>query len=231
MPSYSRVKTIRRRNAEAGVSLFKRRTWCSDDEKGDDSPPKGKAGDDSPPGDDDNFDFEALPENVRKHIRGLRSEAKGYRLDKRDLEQKLGTAESKMTSLEQARKIELERRDDFETLSRELEAELIELRLKAEKAERLEKAVIARNEKLAARIPEHLRELYPSNLSPEEQSEWLDKALPKLTAPPIPDLDGGAGGQGRSRSSVKLTADEKKIAAASGMTEEEWIAARERAGL
>lgn len=225
MPSFYRVRTIRRENAEAGVSLLKRRRWF-DDGDGDD-PLDTKTGADAPTGEDGSFDFEALPENVQQHIKGLRSEAKGHRLDKRDLEQKLDAVDKKMSALETARKTELERKDDFETLSREQETELVELRIKAEKAERLEEAVIARNATLVAKLPEHMRDLYPSELSPEDQSAWLDKAVPKLTATPPPNLDGGAGGQGRGgQSNVKLTSDEKKIAASMRMTDEEYIAAK-----
>ena len=177
---------------------------------------------------DDPFDFEQLPENVKSHIRGLRSEAKGHRLDKRDLEQQLTETTAKLSTAEESRKSQLERQGDYETLSRQQEQELAELRIKAEKADRLEKSIIERNTERVKKLPEHMRVLFPASLSPEDQSTWLDEAIPKLTAPPIPDFDGGAGGQGRrgSGSAVKLTSDEKKVAAAMGITEEQYAAGK-----
>ncbi len=223
MPRFNRARTVRRNNAEAIVDLRKRRIWYSDD-SGDDPP--NKTGQDAPP---DEFDFDGLPDNVKQHIRGLRSEAKGHRLDKRDLEQKLADTEGKMTDLETSRKTELEREGNYEQLNRQQEQELVGLRLKAEKAERLEKSVIARNEVMLKKLPEHMQDLYPADLSPEQQSEWLDKAVPKLTAQPIPNLDGGAGGQGRSGgSTVKLSSEEKILAARMRMTDDEYKAARDK---
>jgi hypothetical protein len=223
MPSFKRWKTIRRSDAEPGVNLCKRRRWYSGDDAGDD--PQEQDGPGAQTGDD--FDLETLPEPVRLHILKLRSEAKGYRLDKRKLKEEIAAIEEKMLSREEARKAELERKGEFEALSRKQELELAELRVKAERADRLEQATIARNEEMLKKLPEHMRDLFPEGLSPEAQSAWLDTAVPKLTAPTIPDLDGGAGGQGRGAgggSGTKLTPDEKKMAAAMGMTEEEYVA-------
>lgn len=228
MPSYKyrRVRTTRRSDASAGASLRKRRRWYSEDEGGDDS--SKKDGQDAQQ-DDDGFDFDALPDNVKQHIYGLRSEAKGHRLDKRDLAQQLTETKGKMSTLEESRKVELERKGDFETLTRQQEIELTELRIKAEKMERLEQAIIARNEVERQKLPEHMQDIVPEGLSAEELSEWLNTAVPKLTASPIPDLDGGAGGQSRGRrTTAKLSNEEKAIAANMRMTEEEYIAARDQ---
>lgn len=222
--NYRRVRTTRRSDARAGVSLLKRRKWCSDDDSGDD--PQNKDGDD-PQKDDDSFDFDALPDNVQQYIHGLRQESGKYRLGKKEMALKLAETENKMSNLEEARKVELEREGNFQELNRTQELELTDLRIKAEKAERLEKVMIANNETELAKIPEHLRELYPDG-TPEQQSTWLRKAVSKLTAPLIPDLDGGAGGQSRGqRTTVKLSNEEKAIAANMRMTEEEYQAARD----
>lgn len=224
MPT-KRKRTIRRSDADAGASLRKPRWWYSDDGDGDDSPPENdnkswKVGKDEI----DLDSFESLDPELKQHILALRGEAKGHRLDKRDLRQEVSELKGKMTTLEESRKTYLERQGNFEELSREQEQELAELRLKAEKADRLEQSVKESNEKRIAKIPENMRSLVPE-ASPESTSAWLDTNETKLTAPPIPDLDGGAGGRGKGgRSTAKLSADEKKMAAAVGMTEDEYAA-------
>ena len=165
-------------------------------------------------------------------VRKTRSEAKGYRLDKRDLENRLTETEGKMTRLEKTQKDRLEKQGDYESLNRQQEIELDELRIKGEKADRLEQSVIARNQRQLEKLPENMRDLYPADMSPEAQSDWLDKAVPKLTAARIPDLDGGAGGHGSGGTRTpKLTKAEKEQAVKAGMTSDEWIAGKEKAGL
>ena len=188
-------------------------------------------GQDAPENNDDSFDFDSLPENVKTHIRALRGEAKGYRLDKRDLEQQLTDTNSKLSSTEESRKKELERRGDYESISRQQEQELAELKIKAGEGERYREAVEATNAQRIEQLPEHLRDLVP-DVSPDAKAAWLDTALPKLTVAPIPDINAGAGGSGGSgKTTAKLSSDEKKIAAASGMTDEEWLVAKTRANI
>ena len=160
------------------------------------------------------------------------SEAKGYRLEGSDLRRKLTESEGKMTRLEKTQKDRMEKQGDYESLNRQQETELEELRIKGEKADRLEKSVIARNQRQLEKLPENMRDLFPSDMSPENQSDWLDKAVPKLTAARIPDLDGGAGGHGSGGTRTpKLNSYEKDAAAKAGMTEDEWSAAKAKANL
>lgn len=222
MPILNRQRTIRRSDTDAGVSLRKPRRWYSDDGEGDDS--QNSDGADAPPTDDKRGLEDMTAEELVLEVRKTRSEAKGYRLDKRELEQKVSDIESKLTKAEQSRKAQLERDQNFEALSREQEQELEELRIKAKKADRLEQSVKESNEMRVAKIPEHMRSLVPE-LSPEGTSKWLDTNESKLTAPPIPDLDGGAGGRGKGGGKKPgLSSEEKIMAAKVGMTEEEYSA-------
>ena len=224
MPKRDTMRTSRRSDAQ-GVSLIKRRRWYSSDTGGDDPQEKSKG---NLPSDSDTVDLDSLPESTRKYISELRGESKDRRLEVKELKRQIAEIEGKLNQAEEAQKQDLEKKGDFEALSRRQEKELAELRLKVDRAERLEALFTERNTKMVERLPEHTRVLYPATLPPEKQAEWLENALTILITPAIPNMDGGAGGQTRNSSSTsaQLTADEKRVAAASGLTEEQYAAAK-----
>lgn len=227
MPRYKRVRTNRRHNAEAGVNLRLRRRWFDGDDDGDDPQGKIPDGDNSSSGHDKTALEDMTAEELILIVRQTRGEAKKSRIKRRNLEKELNDTKGQMSTVEKLRKQELEAEGNWKKLSDEQAIELARLGEIEAKAERLEASVIARNAKLVEKLPENMRDLYPSELSPEDQSAWLDKAVPKLKAMPPPNLDGGAGGQGRGgQSNVKLTSDEKNLAAAMRMTDEQYIAAK-----
>lgn len=197
---------------------------------------KENDGADAPATSDDKNRLEDMTaEELVLEVRKTRGEAKGHRLDKRDLQAKLDDTNSQMSALAQSRKTELERKDDFEELNRLQDIELADLRTKAEEGQRYRESVEADNARTISKLPVHLKELaedLATDLSPDKMQTWLGKHGDKLTAPTPPNLDGGAGGQGRSGgNAAKMSSDEEKMAAANNMTREEWIKARTRSNL
>lgn len=210
-----KIRTVRRGNAEAGISLLKRRRWYSDDPGSDDPTGKmgsddlkGNSGADTPNSDDDKIapdgDLTEL-ELARRQIARLNAESKSQREAK----------QAAQAELDRLRTEQLKTQDDYKTLYEEEVAKVTTLETKAGQAERLEAAVKAANEQRIQLIPDSLREEFrhlENVLSAEELSTALDKFMPKLTAAPIPKFDGGAGGSGSSPPDPDVTEDDKKAA-------------------
>lgn len=153
-----------------------------------------------------------LPEWAQKALREAREEAAERRI-----------ALKKMTEAQQQRLID---EGNFKALAEQRAAELAALTPIKERAETLEKMIRESNSSRINTVREDMRALIPDSLSPENLSKWLDVALPKLTTPAAPNIDAGAGaGNGGSRT-ASLTDEEKRIAKRSGMTLEEFAAAK-----
>jgi len=133
---------------------------------------------------------------IRSALKQANAEAKQYR-----------------EKLEAQQREKLVKKEEYKTLFEESEAKVAELAITAAKAERYEAALTATNEKRILQLPEDSRELVP-DLPPEEKAAWLDKALPKLTRTPIPNINAGAGGAGGvpNRSDVEITQADKDAA-------------------
>lgn len=158
-------------------------------------------------------------ERLRAALKRTRTEAQTHR----------EAHEAAVTELDALRQSQLVEQGEYKTLYETEMAKSASLSIEAEKAERLEQAVIATNEKRILQLPDHMRDIVP-DMSPEETSAWLDKALPKLTAAPIPDFDGGAGGIPGKKPPTKVTEQDRvaaNLAAQSGYpVDAEAIAAR-----
>lgn len=100
-------------------------------------------------------------------------------------------------------------------------AELEELKPIKERYEAVQQAVTKSNEARIASIPENMRALVPADYSPDKLSQWLDANLSLLTVRPAPNLDGGVTGGG-GKSPIRLSAEEKQMAARLNLSEDEY---------
>jgi phage I-like protein len=121
---------------------------------------------------------------------------------------------------EDARNASLAEQGRYKEISEKQASELATLKTASERAQALEAAITANNEKRIARIPEKMRGLVPIEFTPETLSAWLDKNEALLITPPAPQTDAGA--QGTAQKPVQLTDNERELARLSGMSAEEY---------
>lgn len=169
-------------------------------------------------GDTQQGSIDTLPSWAQEMIRELRDESAQRRLALKNQE-------------EEARKREQQRlaeQGQFKELAETRLAEIGKLQPYQERAETLESILRKSNETRVAKIRQDLRDLVPTDYAPEVLSDWLDRNWERLTVKPAPDLDAGAGGTGNGNAPVKLTEEEKQIAAQFGMTPEQYAAQKAR---
>lgn len=169
-------------------------------------------------GSDWDGDISTLPSAAQEYIKQLRSEAAERRVQ-------LKKQEEEQRRREQER---LAEQGKFKELAESRAAELEKIKPYMERAESLESMIRESNKKRVEQVPESMRALIPSDYAPEKLSAWLDSNWRLLTAPVAPDLDGGAGGTG-GRRTPQLTREQKAMARAAGMTEEQYAKALQRA--
>lgn len=107
------------------------------------------------------------------------------------LEAQLQQQQTDATQREQER---LKEEGKWKELAETRGNELAKLQPYQERAQALERAIVEENKARIAQVPESERSLIPEGLSPEGLQSWLNKNWQRLTVPPAPDLDGGAGG-------------------------------------
>jgi len=156
--------------------------------------------------------IEDLPDWAQKHIRELRQQAKERRLA-------LKKAEDEAREREQAR---LKGSGDWKQLAENAQKELSRVKPYEERATALDGIIRASNDALIAKLPEHLRTAVPLDYPPEKLHAWLEATVPILTKPQAPDLNQGAGGTGAGKTTPQLSEDEKRIAKAFGLSEEDY---------
>lgn len=118
----------------------------------------------------------------------------------------------------------LEEQGEYKQLAQTLEAELLELRpINDAYQQRLEDDKIKNTTRIEA-IPEQHRSMIPTDYPPAKLDSWLDANESKLSQLTAPDIDAGAGiGSSRAKP-ITLTAQQKAMAAAANMTEEQYAA-------
>lgn len=195
-------------------TLHKRRAWfAGDPEPEAEEQPTEQEPEESAPKDLD---------EARKVMSALEK-----RLSERDATIK--SLHERMASIEKAQRKKLEEEGNYKELLQRTQAEAEELRMRAEQATELEAIIRASNEERMKRIPERWRKAVPaSDLSPARLQVWLNENEALLTAPPPPDYDAGAGGNGRRHAEPELTQQELEAAKRARMTPEEWMAAKRK---
>lgn len=162
--------------------------------------------------------IEDLPDWAQKHIRELRNQAKERRLA-------LKKAEEEAREREDARLAEA---GNWKQLAEEAKKELARVKPYEDRATALDAIIRASNDALIAQLPEHLRKAVPLDYPPEKLHSWLEATVPILIKPNAPDLNQGAGGTGGgTKQTPQLTDDEKRIAKAFGLSEEDYAKNKE----
>jgi len=122
----------------------------------------------------------------------------------------------------------LQEEGNWKQLAENAQKELARTKPYEERANALDAIIRARNDALIAQLPEHLRKAVPTDYPPEKLHSWLDATVPILTKPIAPDLNQGAGGSGGgTKQTPQLSEDEKRIAKAFGLSEEDYAKNKE----
>lgn len=218
----NRVRTISRINR--GRSLSLRRAWFSDaPNPGSGTPGAGNSGAGSgTPGTDD-VPIETLPPKWQAEIKRLREENGDYRTAKNKFADEAAAKQKELDLAAQREQQRLVEEGKWKELAEKYGQEAATLKPYQERATALEAQIKAHNETRIARIPEVMRTVIPSEYTPEKLSQWLDANESKLTTPPAPDIDAGAGGGGKPP--VKLTDEQLQQARRAGMTPEQFAKA------
>lgn len=188
------IRITRRSGAEAQVNLSKPRRWFADE---------GEAGTSS-----------AGTQNTGHMIPKARLDE--VLEQKRQLEQTLAKFQEEASAREQAR---LQEEGRWKELAEQRGKDLAALQPFQERAENLETAIKAANEKLIAQVPESMRKLIPVDYPPERLQMFLNDNWSLLTVKPAPDIDAGAGA-GSGGKSITLTAEQREMAARMGISPE-----------
>lgn len=149
-----------------------------------------------------------LPEWAQKALREAREEAADRRI-----------ALKKMTEAQQQRLID---EGNFKALAEQRAAELAALTPIKERAETLEKMIRESNSSRINTVREDMRALIPVEYPPERLAVWLDANMARLTTPPAPNIDAGAGAGNGGKSLPSLSSEELEIARMAGMKPEEY---------
>lgn len=122
---------------------------------------------------------------------------------------------------------ELTEQNRYKELYEKAQKELETLKAAQETASRYQEALQTTNAARLERIPEDKRSLVPEYDDPVALGTWLDKNLQLLAEPGKPSpakLDGGAGPGGGTQNTLgKLTDQERMLAAAAGLSEEQYL--------
>lgn len=212
MPS-ERSRVIGTKRSGSGVSLLKRRTWFDEQGSGQQgdggSPPAGSGGVTV-----GKYTFATL-EEASKII-----EALNKRVGERDADAE--TLAQRLKAIEDAGKKQLAEQGNYKALAEQHAAEVERLRAVEARANALDATLRKSNEARIARVPEQYRSMIPTDYAPEKLQDWLDANEALLGKPPAPNFDAGAGGSGGGSRTTDLTPEEKQMAAAMGLTAEQY---------
>jgi len=138
--------------------------------------------------------------------------------------QKLKDTEKRLAAIEKASQEaetkRLKESEDYKALYEKTQAELSEVKPKAEKAESMEQALKEDLEAQIAAIPEDRRTLIPTELPVDAQLKWISRNRPLLSK--AAPFDIGAGKQGGEGKSVELTAEQQEQAKKLGVKPEDY---------
>lgn len=149
------------------------------------------------------------------------------RLD--DVLAKLDAAQKKADALEKAQqegeRKRLEEANQYKELYEKTQAELSNLKPKAEQVDTYEKTLTSILDAQIAELPEDFRDVVPDGLSTQAKLDWLAKNKAKFMKAEPYDI--GAGKRGtRPDKSAELSEEEKSVARRFGMTDEEYVKAK-----
>ena len=138
--------------------------------------------------------------------------------------QKLKDTEKRLAAIEKASQEaetkRLKESEDYKALYEKTQAELSEVKPKAEKAESMEQALKEDLEAQIAAIPEDRRTLIPTELPVDAQLKWISRNRPLLSK--AAPFDIGAGKQGGEGKSIELTAEQREMAQKLGIKPEDY---------
>lgn len=136
----------------------------------------------------------------------------------------------RLTQLEAAQKKTndeaLVEQNRYKELYEQARSELDTLKAAKEQATRYSAALQATNEARLKQVPEEKQSYVPEYDDPVKLGTWLDENLPKLVTPgkpTPPPMDGSAGATPPERS-AKLTEQQRAFIAATGISEDAYIA-------
>ena len=114
----------------------------------------------------------------------------------------------------------LKESDDYKGLYEKAQAELSEVKPKADRADSMEQALKEDLEAQIAAIPEDRRSLIPTELPVDAQLKWISRNRPILSK--AQPMDIGAGRQGGEGKTVELTAEQQEQAKKLGVKLEDY---------
>lgn len=201
----------------AGRSLAQRRRWYA----------VGETPDSVPPSNGGEEDDEALPSWAKTRLQSLEERLKEVNQESASRRHRLNELETSLKDLQSAQQKRLAEQGNYEELARQRAAEVEALRPYEERAKSLEGIIRASNDARIAQVREDVRALVPTDYAPEKLASWLDANWSRLTTKPAPDLDAGAGTSGGR--TIRLSDEERAVARRFGMTDEQYIAAKQKA--
>jgi len=144
----------------------------------------------------------------------------------KELVQAAKDAKTRADALEQAaqaaEKKRLEEAQDFKKLYEQAQAEITNLRPKAESLGEMETTLKSVLDVEIATLPEQFRDVVPDG-TPKQQLEWLSKHKQKFMKPEAFDIGAGAKGAKKPDEKAAELSEEEKVAAQSlGMTVDEY---------
>lgn len=145
-----------------------------------------------------------LPGWAQTMIRELRDEAAARRValnEAKAAQQQRLAEEGKWKELAEARAAELAGLTPFK-----------------ERADTLEQMIRASNSARINTVREDMRALIPVDYPPEKLATWLDANIARLTTPPAPNIDAGAGASGGGSRLPTLTPEQVEMAKIARMT-------------
>ncbi len=163
---------------------------------------------------DEPQDVSQLPAWAQALVKDLRAENAKHRTGKKAAEEAAAKAEEQRL-LDEKKWQEL-----AEKRAKELEA----LKPLADKVTMYEEMLTATLAKRLEAIPKDFKSLVPDFGDPVKTLGWLDANNQLFATRRAPNLDGGAGTGGDSKSAPALTAEELAIAKQAGVSPERWAA-------
>lgn len=159
-------------------------------------------------------DFSTLPDWAQRELRDARKEAAKYREGKLEAEKAAKAAED--TRLAEQQK--------WQELAEKRAKELEGLQPVRDRLTALETAFSTALQKRLEAIPEQYKPLVPDFSDPVKTWDWLDKNQSLFATRLAPPLDGGVQGDGKPKSTRKLTDAEMALAKNAGMKPEDYLA-------
>ncbi len=163
--------------------------------------------------------IESLPQDVQEYIKSLRSEAEKTRKD----------AKQQLDEIRSGQQKQLEEQGNYKKLAEDRAAELAALKPFKDRTEALENVIRASNEARIKTIPDMNKNLVQpliDVLPPERLQDYLNANPNLFVKPDAPNYDAGAGANGGSSGTSKLTAEETEIAKRMGMSPEDYAKAK-----